>query len=262
VSLATLWGLAALLMAAVMAATFALAVRVRNFGWVDVAWSWNFALLAAHFALLGAGHAPRRALIGGMVALWSLRLGAYLFRRVSGRHPVEDGRYARLRRDWAHALHARFFVFFQAQGTLNVLLAAPLALACVDPEPRLRANEWAAAGLWLIAVAGEALADRQLETFKADPEAHGRVCRVGLWRLSRHPNYFFEWLVWCAYFLFVAASPWGWVTVACPLLMLFFLFRVTGIPATEEQALRSKGDAYREYQRTTSAFVPWWPRAS
>jgi steroid 5-alpha reductase family enzyme len=122
--------------------------------------------------------------------------------------------------------------------------------------------EWAGAALWLFALLGESAADLQLARFKADPSTRGRVCDVGLWRLSRHPNYFFEWLVWCAYFLFALPSPWGWTTVSCPLLMLYFLFRVTGIPATEEQALRSRGEAYRRYQRTTSAFVPWVRRSA
>ncbi len=259
-SLPTLAAWAALLLVAVMAAAFALAVRVRNFGLVDVAWSWNFALLAGLFGALGPGYGPRRALIAAMVAAWSLRLGGHLFRRVKALHPTEDGRYARLRLDWAHALHRRFFVFFQAQGALNLLLAAPLAVVCANPA-RLHLLEWAGAALWLLAVSGETLADRQLERFKADPASRGRVCRDGLWRFSRHPNYFFEWLVWCAYAVFALPSPGGTLTWYCPLLMLFFLFRVTGIPATEEQALRSKGDAYREYQRTTSAFVPWFPRA-
>jgi steroid 5-alpha reductase family enzyme len=90
----------------------------------------------------------------------------------------------------------------------------------------------------------------------------GRACRVGLWRYSRHPNYFFEWLIWIAFFVFALGSPYGWITVYCPLLMLYFLLRVTGIPATEEQALKSRGEAYRECQRTTSVFVPWFPKKS
>jgi steroid 5-alpha reductase family enzyme len=99
-----------------------------------------------------------------------------------------------------------------------------------------------------------------MKRFKADPANKGKVCEAGMWRYSRHPNYFFESLVWWAYFLFALGSPFGWTTVFCPLLMLWFLFRVTGIPLTEEQAVRSKGDAYREYQRTTSAFVPWFKK--
>jgi steroid 5-alpha reductase family enzyme len=115
--------------------------------------------------------------------------------------------------------------------------------------------------LWAVALAGEALADKQMSRFKAAPSNAGAVCRTGLWKYSRHPNYFFESLVWWAYFLFAAAAPTGWVTLYCPLGMLYLLLRVTGIPETEAQAVRSKGEAYRAYQRTTSAFVPWFPRA-
>ncbi|MGE3509911.1 MAG: DUF1295 domain-containing protein, partial [Vicinamibacterales bacterium] len=105
-------------------------------------------------------------------------------------------------------------------------------------------------------------ADLQLRRFKASPRRGSRTCRDGLWRYSRHPNYFFEWLVWVAYALFAAASSWGFVAFACPVVMLYLLFRVTGIPATEAQALASRGDDYRDYQATTSAFVPWRPRVS
>ena len=113
----------------------------------------------------------------------------------------------------------------------------------------------------MVAVAGEALADRQLAAFQADPGSRGGTCRAGLWPYSRHPNYFFEWLTWVAYAAFALPSPWGWTFVCAPLLMLFLRFRVTGIPMAEEQALRSRGDDYREYQRTTSAFFPWFPKA-
>ena len=141
------------------------------------------------------------------------------------------------------------------------MLAAPLLAACLNPAPAIHPLEWAGLVLWAVTLAGEAVADRQLEVFRRDPASRGRTCRSGLWRYSRHPNYFFEWLVWVAYFVFALASPWGWATVYCPALMLYFLFRVTGIPATEEQAVRSRGDDYRDYQRTTSAFVPWFPKA-
>ena len=117
---------------------------------------------------------------------------------------------------------------------------------------------------WSYALGGAALfyalADAQLAAFKRDPAHRGRVCTAGLWGYSRHPNYFCEWLVWVAYFVFACGSPWGWTSVACPLCILGLLLGVTGIPMTEEQSLRSKGGAYRRYQRTTSAFVPWFPR--
>ena len=252
---------AALLLGLVMAVVWIVAKRIRNAGIVDVAWSANFTLLAVLYAAFATGFVPRRLLIGAMTIAWSLRLASYLHRRVMGAHPVEDGRYRKLRERWAPKVDRRFFWFFQLQAGLDLVLAAPLLVACMNPEPAIHPLEWAALALWAVALAGESVADRQLDAFRREPANRGRTCRAGLWGYSRHPNYFFEWLVWVAYFVFALASPWGWATVYCPALMLYFLFRVTGIPATEEQAIRSRGDDYREYQRTTSVFVPLPPRA-
>jgi steroid 5-alpha reductase family enzyme len=248
-------GLAATLMTAV----FLVALRIRNFSIVDIAWSAAFTPLVVLYATLADGYGPRRALIATMVTLWSLRLAWHLHTRIFALHPEEEGRYAQLRREWAASLNRRFFVFFQAQGLLNALLSVPFLLACVDRRQGLGGFEIAGAAIFVVALAGEAVADRQLAVFRAAPGSLGRTCRSGLWRYSRHPNYFFEWLVWVAYSVLAWPSPWGWVSAGCPLLMLFFLFRVTGIPMTEEQALRSRGDDYRDYQRTTSAFFPWFP---
>ncbi len=249
------------LAAASMAVVFQVSLRIRNFSIVDIAWSAIFTPLVVLFATVAGGHPPRRVLIAAMVTLWSLRLASHLFVRIRSLHPQEEGRYLQLRQEWAANLHARFFSFFQAQGALAVLLSVPFLLACVDRRPSLGLFEIAGAGLFVVALVGETVADRQLAAFKADPRSSGRTCRAGLWRYSRHPNYFFEWLVWVAYSVFAWPSPWGFVSIYGPLLMLFFLFRVTGIPLTEEQALRTRGDDYREYQRTTSPFVPWFPRA-
>ena len=257
------WGLFVLglgLAVALMAAAFVVSLRIRNFSIVDIAWSVIFTPLVLLYATLAEGYGPRRTLIAAMVTLWSLRLAGHLYARIASLHPEEEGRYLQLRGDWAAHLHARFFLFFQAQGVLAVALSVPLLLACADRRPTLGRFEIAGAALFVVAVAGEAIADRQLAAFKANPRSRGRTCQAGIWRYSRHPNYFFEWLVWVAYFVFALPSPWGWATIGCPLLMLYFLCRVTGIPMTEEQALRSRGDEYREYQRTTSAFVPWFPK--
>ena len=255
-----LLALALVLAAATMAVVFLVALLIRNFSIVDIAWSAIFSPLVVLFATLAGGHEPRRVLIAVMVTLWSLRLARHLFARIWALHPQEEGRYLQLRQEWAASLHARFFWFFQAQGVLAVLLSVPFLLACVDRRAALGPFEIAGAALFAVALVGEAVADRQLAAFKADPRSAGRTCRAGLWRYSRHPNYFFEWLVWVAYAVFAWPSPWGFVSIYCPLLMLYFLFRVTGIPMTEDQALRTRGDDYRAYQRTTSPFVPWFPR--
>lgn len=245
---------------ALFAAFYWVARRINNYGIVDIVWSYAFAVLVIYYALFAPGWPLRRALIALMATLWSLRLGTHLYRRVMGHHPVEDGRYAQLRRDWAGNFALKMFGFFQLQAGSVVLLGVAFVIVCLNPAPQLHPLETAGALLWLVALAGEALADAQLAAFKRDPAGKGRVCDVGLWRYSRHPNYFFEWLVWVSYFVFALASPRGWIAVIGPASILFLLLRVTGIPLTEEQSIRSKGDAYRRYQKTTSAFVPWFPK--
>lgn len=258
--LVLLLGAGLALAAVLMAVVWRIAVRIGNAGIVDVAWAASFLPLAWLYALAGGGHAGRRWLITAMATAWSLRLAGYLYRRVMGHHPVEDSRYQDLRRRWAPDANRRFFWFFQAQAAAAVFFSLPFAIAALDARPDLGTAEWAGATLWLIGLAGESLADAQLARFKADRANAGRTCQAGLWRYSRHPNYFFEWVVWVGYATFVLASPWGWLALACPAAMLYLLLRVTGIPALEEAALRRKGDEYRRYQRTTSAFVPWFPR--
>ncbi len=130
-----------------------------------------------------------------------------------------------------------------------------------NDHPSLGPGEIAGIALWLAAIAGETLADRQLAQFRAKPANRGKTCRAGLWRYSRHPNYFFEWLHWWSYVLMGINVSNGWVTLIGPVVMLFFLFYITGIPHTEKQAVASRGDDYREYQRTTSMFFPWPPKA-
>ncbi len=248
--------------AAIMAFVWILAKLLNNASIVDVAWSLGFTPIVLMFALVGMGAPTRRYLLAAMVIIWSLRLGTHIWRRVAKHHPEEDGRYAELRRMYPNHTWLMFLGFFQLQAVLLAILSVPFALAAVNPSPSLSLWEWCGAGLWLIAMLGEAVADSQLERFRSKPENKGRTCMVGLWKYSRHPNYFFEWLIWVAFFVFAMGSPTGWLAVVSPAIMLFFLFKVTGIPATEAQALKSRGDEYREYQRTTSVFVPWFPKPS
>lgn len=254
IALAALCGLFALL--------YLFARRLDNYGIVDVAWALTFAPTAAFYALAGPGWLPRRLLIASLAIAWSLRLGTHLWRRVAAHHPVEDGRYVQLRRDWAGAFAPKMAGFFQLQAASVVLLSLPFLLPVANPAASFHALELAGAALWLLAITGEARADAQLAAFKRDPAHRGRVCDVGLWRYSRHPNYFFEWLVWIAFALIALGSPWGWIGLIAPAAILHLLLRVTGIPLNEEQSLRSKGDAYRRYQQTTSRFIPWFPRSS
>lgn len=245
---------------ALFAGIYLLCRRVDNYGFVDVAWSYAFAPLAWFYAATGTGWWPRRLVIAVLVTVWSARLGTHLLLRVARHHPTEDGRYRQLRRDWAGNFGPKMAGFFQLQAGSVVLLGLPFFWPVSNPHPGWQAGEIAGLILWAIGWAGEALADAQLAAFKRNPAHPGRVCDAGLWRYSRHPNYFFEWLTWVAYALFALGSPWGGLAVVSPAIILFLLLRVTGIPLTEEQAVRSKGAAYRRYQAVTSPFVPWPPR--
>ena len=255
-----LLGIGTLAVVAVMFVLWLISLRYDNFSYVDIGWSANFALLGVLYALAAPGYPLRRMLIAGMFSVHGLRLAAHLAGRIIGE--PEEGRYVELRRKWGAGgnLELKFLAFFQLQAVLNALLSLPLLLACFNRDPALHALELAAVGIFALGVAGESLADAQLNAFKRNPANRGGVCDVGLWRYSRHPNYFFEWLVWIAYALFALPAPYGWIALAMPLLMLHFLLNVTGVKATEEQALRTKGERYRRYQASTSGFIPWFPR--
>ena len=242
-----------------MAGLWLLQRRTGNAGIVDVGWALGLGLSAIFYAFVCAGDSRRRILVGVMGGGWGLRLaGHLLLDRVLG-HP-EEGRYVKLRQDWGPAAQRNLFVFFQAQALVAALLSFPFLLAAQDSNTAGRWADLAAPALWLLALAGESLADRQLAAFKANPGNRGKTCRAGLWRYSRHPNYFFEWLLWCAFALLALPAPLGWTALLAPAFMLYLVLMVTGIPPTEAQAVRSRGEDYRRYQRETSAFVPWFPR--
>jgi steroid 5-alpha reductase family enzyme len=244
--------------AALMTGLWLIQRRTRNAGIVDVAWSFATGSLGAVFALAADGAWPRRLVVAILAAAWGVRLGVHLWTRVA--REAEDGRYRQMRADWGPAADRHLLVFFQIQALWAVLFALPMLAAAGNAAPW---SAWDALGvlLWLIGLAGETIADRQLAAFRAAPGNRGRVCQVGLWRYSRHPNYFFEWLHWWGYAALGLHAPLWWLPLAAVVAMGYFITRVTGIPPTEAQAVRSRGEAYRTYQRTTSAFVPWPPRA-
>jgi len=244
---------------AAFAGVWVISVKIRNYGLLDAAWSYGVAVLAPIYASVGPGEPLRKWLLTAIGVAWSVRLGTYILLRVLRHHPAEDPRYETLRRRWPGA--GMFLVFFELQAVLVALFSLPFLLAAFNQSPHLQPVEIGGLILAAIALVGESAADLQMSAFKTDPACKGQVCRRGLWRYSRHPNYFFESLIWWAFFLFALGSPWGWITIVCPLLMLYFLLKVTGIALTEEYSLKSKGDAYREYQRTTSAFIPWFPKS-
>jgi steroid 5-alpha reductase family enzyme len=254
------WGLVALgaIVASVsMSLLWALAVKIEDASHVDVAWALLVATCAALYAVLADGSGAHRALAAALGAIWGLRLGLYLlFDRVLGKE--EDGRYRALRMKWGRRANRNFAWFFQLQAAFVVLFSIPFALIALDGAG-LGALEWVGAAVWATGNVGVIVADRQLARWRASPENAGKTTRTGLWSWSRHPNYFFEWVTWVGVGLVATAASWGWIAWIVPAVLLYLLLRVTGIPPTEAQALRSRPD-YAEYQRTTSVFVPLPPR--
>ncbi len=232
--------------------------RTKNAGIVDVAWAFGTGLLGIWVVLSSAGADPqRKILIASMAAFWSIRLGMHLASRVFSEN--EDGRYRYLREHLGKRVQPFMFLFFQVQALWAVMFALPMWAAAQSSVTGLAWTDIAGAAIFVISMAGETVADAQLSRFRRDPGNRGKVCRVGLWRYSRHPNYFFEWLHWWAYVLIGLGSPHWWLPLAGLVVVYIFLTRITGIPFTEQQALRSRGDAYRRYQETTNAFFPWPP---
>ena len=245
-------------MAAMMFAAFLWAKKIDNYGFVDVCWSLGLAISAVGYALYAPGLWQRRLLVSLLAGAWATRLTLYLyFNRV--RNKPEDGRYQKLREKWGESAPWKFFLFFQVQASWDVLFAIPFVAAMYSAAP-LSVFDALGVLIWLLAVSGESLADYQLARFRADVSTKGQTCNRGLWRYSRHPNYFFEWLHWFAYIAFAQASPYWYLAALGPVVMWIFLFKITGIPHTEKQALRSRGESYRRYQETTSMFIPWFPK--
>nr|WP_199043097.1 DUF1295 domain-containing protein [Dyella sp. ASV24] len=247
----------ALIMGAVMTLGWDWQRRHHNAGVVDVLWAAGLGIAAALMAATGRGATLPRILLALLGCIWSWRLAAHLWHRVRGE--AEDGRYRHLRAHW-NGSQLKFFFFFQAQALLVVLFALPFV--AVAANPTATAGIWPVVGvlIWLVSVAMEARADRQLAVFRANPAHQGKTCRTGLWRYSRHPNYFFEWLHWFSYVALAVGSPMGWLAWSGPLVMYVFLRWISGVPYTEAQALRTRGEDYRAYQQSTSMLFPWFPR--
>jgi steroid 5-alpha reductase family enzyme len=253
-ALAGIWALAALM----MLAGWVWQQRRRNAGIVDVLWASGLAGSAVLCALLGQGAPAPRLLLALTGGAWGVRLAWHLWRRV-GREP-EDGRYAYLRQGWGdHG--ARWLALFQFQAVLVALFSLPYVIVAGNTSTRPACLTLACL-IWIGSVLGESVADRQLASFRASPAHRGRTCREGLWRYSRHPNYFFEALQWLTYPLLGVGAPYWALTWAGPILMFLFVRFVSGIPFTEAQAIRTRGEDYRDYQRRTSMLIPWPPRGS
>lgn len=231
----------------------------KNAGIVDVGWGIGFIILCGVYFVQSSALEARHALFFLMVALWGLRITLFLLKRLL-HDREEDKRYQRLRQEWGSQLNLKFFFFFEFQAVLQIILAVPFLIVSRNLSPGLSAAEIVGFIIWAVALIGETVADEQLHNFKSNPANRGKTCQTGFWYYSRHPNYFFEWLVWVGFFVFALGSAYGWVSVVSPILMYYLIIYISGVPLAEAQALARRGEEYRRYQEATSMFIPWFKK--
>ena len=253
----------AMALSVLMAGAWIVQQRTGNSGWVDTIWTFSLGIVGAGSALWPVGDAAptsRQWLVAALVTIWSLRLGSHIAVRSAG--ITDDPRYAAFAKEWGVDSPRKMFMFLQNQGFGSIPLVFAIFVASRFPSGTLRVQDYLGALILCAGIAGEAWADAQLKRFRTDPANKGRVCDIGLWRWSRHPNYFFEWFGWLAYPMIAISQDyaWGWVTLLAPIFMYWILVHVTGIPPLEAQMLRSRGERYREYQSRTSMFFPLPPQ--
>lgn len=261
-TLATLFLCVAAVLSLGMSMAWLAVARGARSGWIDASWSFLVGVAGVAVALAPVEGWPadpqRRTAVAVVAAIWSLRLGLHIVARTLG--GGEDPRYAALKDEWGRGWRGRLFRFLQIQAAVALLLAATVFLAARNPAPGLQWSDLAGLVLLAAAVAGEAVADAQLARFRRDPTNKDRVCDIGLWGLSRHPNYFFQWLGWTGYAVVAigpsGAWPWGWAALAGPAFMYWLLTRASGIPPLETHMMRSRGAAYAHYRSRVNAFWP------
>lgn len=224
----------------------------KNPAIVDLGWSLGMGVLALCYFVLSQNLKVMNYLVVILTLIWSTRLSILIGYRIFTK--LKDGRYHTLDQKWAKHRTFKYFLFFLFQGICALIFTLPIVFVATNAL-----NLWSLFGIAIMAIAifGESLSDLQLLQFIKNKDNQGKVCKKGLWKYSRHPNYFFEWCFWVGAFLSAIATHMGWVSVISPLAMLLTLLFFSGIPPSEFQAIKTKGDAYKQYQRETSAFIPW-----
>jgi steroid 5-alpha reductase family enzyme len=236
-----------------------LSLKLKNASIVDIWWGLGFVLIAWASYALTESYQPRKLLVCTLVTIWGLRLAWHLWRRNRGKG--EDFRYRAMRkRHGAQFKIISLFLVFGLQGLLLWVVSLPLQFAQAALWPwTLTWWDYAGSGVWFAGFLFEAVSDWQLARFKAEPQNKGRVLNQGLWRYTRHPNYFGDALVWWGFWLIAMATPDGFITILSPLLLTFLLLKVSGVALLERSLVKTR-PGYQAYMKKTSAFIPWFPK--
>jgi steroid 5-alpha reductase family enzyme len=243
----------------VATAAYQIARKLKLMAIVDTIWTAGLGISALVYHTVAGLESIRSWAVLLVIFLWSFRLSFHLFKdRVFTGH--EDPRYRALAEHWGTKSARNFYFLFLAQIIFIALFLFPVSIAMHNPQPVWTWTDTLAVLIGISSMSGEWIADRQLAAFRANPKNKGGVCKDRLWRYSRHPNYFFEWLHWFAYLAFAVGSSSVGFALVGPIAMFIFLRFLTGVPYAEMSSLKSRGVAYRQYQSSTNAFFPWIPR--
>lgn len=226
----------------------------KDAGWVDVGWSSSLSILVIVISIFADGLVLRRILVSSFLLFWAIRLITYIIKdRILS--DEEDSRYKNLRNYWGEKANKKFFVFFTFQSFLVLLFAIPF-LPIFNNSLPFNLFDIIGISIWLLAITGECLSDLQLYNFRNKPENKLKVCKVGFWNYSRHPNYFFEWLQWIAFVFFSFGSEYFYISFIGPIFMYLFLTKISGVYWVEMQAVKKRGAEYIKYQSEVPMFFP------
>ncbi len=236
-----------------------ISVRLQDASVADTCWGLGFVLLAWLYCVLSPALTPRSWLVTALTTLWGTRLSAHIFRRNHGKG--EDPRYQAMRASHGPAFWWRsLFTVFWLQGAILWFVALPVLVAVRAARPAgLTAVDALGVLVFAVGFGFEVVGDYQLERFRAVASNRGRVLDRGLWRYTRHPNYFGDAMMWWGMYAIAASTPYGWLTVLSPSLMTLLLMRVSGVTLLED-GLKASKPGYRAYIARTPAFFPWFPR--
>lgn len=251
-------GAVALVIATYMTCFFLLAILTRRNDIADIAWGLGFVVVVAASFTFGGEWTQRRGLVAILTLLWGMRLAGHVWMRNKGRR--EDFRYARWREEWGrHWVWRTFWQVFMLQGLFMLLISAPIyTVQAYDAAAPLRVWDMLGIAVWILGFVFEAVGDYQLSRFKQDPSHKGQLMTRGLWRYTRHPNYFGEVTMWWGVWLIALGARWGGLAVIGPLTITFLILKVSGVPMLEAK-YEGRSD-WEAYKRRTSVFFPWPPR--
>lgn len=249
--------LSALTIFVYMTLFFLLAQALKDNGIVDIGWGIGFIVLSTVLAFTGIEITQRQFLLYILIFLWGFRLSFHIFLRNNGK--PEDFRYANWRKEWGKFVVIRAFLqVFMLQGFFIFIIALPIIITKLSSPESLGIIEIVGAAIWLVGFYFEAMGDYELLKFKKDPKNKGQIITTGLWKYTRHPNYFGECVMWWGIFIVSIPSDYVWISMISPIVITWLLTRVSGVPMLEEKYKGNK--QFEDYAKKTNAFVPWLPK--